>query len=271
MVLLVHGMDKELGFKRVWDKRARTKSVEEVVFGPFLVRKYSMELDVGIFAFVEYLLYVSAGDLILDVGCGPLARSETYFAQKGLEIVGVDVSVASLLKARENVADHIANHVHFVLADAESLPFREGSFDRVLAMGLLSHLPNKHSVVTSLRDIQRCLKENGVCYLNWLLNLYSFFGPFMALTNKIGNFGKKERVQILTFRGLKEIRCLLQRAGLKISKTVYGPVMLFVYYPSPTIVKRGIEKLFSVADEFRERHPTRAFLPYSFDVFARKG
>jgi len=263
-------MGEELGFKRVWDKRARTKSVEEVVFGPFLVRKYSMELDVGIFAFVEDSLHANVGNLILDVGCGPLARAEIYFAQKGLEIVGVDVSVASLLKAREKVVDH-ADHVHFVLADAESLPFREGSFDRVLAMGLLSHLPNKHNVVTSLRDIRRCLKEDGICYLNWLLNLYPFFGPFMALTNRIAYFGKKERVQILTFRGLKEIRWLLQRAGLKISKTIYGSVILFVYYPSPRILKRGIEKLFSVADEFRERHPTGAFLPYSFDVFAREG
>jgi ubiquinone/menaquinone biosynthesis C-methylase UbiE len=264
-------MDNELGFKRVWDKRARTKSVEEVVFGTFLVRKYSIEVDVRIFSFVEDLLHASAGNLILDVGCGPLARAEIYFAQKSYEIVGVDVSVASLLKAREKVVDHTADHVHFVLADAESLPFREGSFDRVLAMGLLSHLPNKHSVVTSLRDMHRCLKEDGICYLNWFLNLYSFFGAFMALTNKIAYFGKKERVQILTFKGLKEILWLLQQAGLKISKTIYGSVIMFAYYSSPKIVKRGIEKLFSVADEFRERHPTRAFLPYSFDVLARKG
>jgi ubiquinone/menaquinone biosynthesis C-methylase UbiE len=264
-------MDEELGFKRVWDKRARTKSVEEVVFGPFLVRKYSMEIDVRIFGFVEDLLHASVGNLILDVGCGPLARAELYFAQQGYEIVGVDVSAAGLLKARENVADHTVKHVHFVLADAESLPFREGSFDRVLAVGLLSHLPNKYSVVTSLRDIHRCLKENGICYLNWFPNLYSFFGAFIALANKIAYSGKKERVQVLAFRGLKEIRCLLQHAGLKISKTIYGSVIMFVYYPSPKIVKRGIEKLFSVADEFRRRHPTRAFLPYSFDVLARKG
>lgn len=264
-------MGEELGFKRVWDRRARTKSVEEVVFGPFLVRKYSMELDVRLFAFVEDLLRANVGNLILDVGCGPLARAELYFAQKGYEIVGVDVSVASLLKAREEVANHTIDHVHFVLADAEFLPFREGSFDRVLAIGLLSHLPNKHSVATSLRDINRCLKEDGICYLNWFLNLYSFFGAFMALSNKIAYFGKEKRVQILTFGGLKEIRCLFQRAGLKISKTIYGSVIMFAYYPSPKIVKRGIEKLFSVADEFRERHPTRAFLPYSFDMLARKG
>jgi len=263
-------MGEELGFKRVWDRRARSKSVEDVVFGPFLVRKYSMELDVRLFSFVEDLLHAKVDNLILDVGCGPLARAEIYFAQKGYEIVGVDVSAAGLLKAGEKVVDY-ADHVHFVLADAESLPFREGSFDRVLAMGLLSHLPNKLSVVASLRDIHRCLRENGVCYLNWFLNLYSFFGAFMALSNKIAYFGKKERVQVLAFRGLKEIRCLFQRAGLKISKTIYGSVIMFAYYPSPKIVKRGIEKLFSVVDEFRERHPTRAFLPYSFDVLARKG
>ncbi len=264
-------MGEELGFKRVWDKRARTKSVEEVVFGAFLVGKYSMEVDLRIFAFVEGLLQASVGSMVLDVGCGPLARAEVYFAQKGLEIVGVDVSAAVLLKARENIAEHAAKRVHFVLADAESLPFREGSFDRVLAMGLLSHLPDKLSVVTFLRDVRRCLKENGICYLNWWLNLYSLFGAFTALGNKIANLRKKERVQILTFKGLKEIRCLLQQAGLKISKTIYGSVIMFAYYPSPKIVKRGIEKLFSVADEFRERHPTKAFLPYSFDLLAGKG
>lgn len=263
-------MGKELGFKRVWEKRARTNSVEEVVFGPFLVREYSMELDTRFFASLEELLDANVGSPILDVGCGPLARVELYFAQKGLEMVGVDVSVASLLKAKEKVADY-SDNVHFVVADAEALPFREGSFDRVLAMGLLSHLPDKLSVLASLRDVSRCLREDGVCYLNWWLNLYSFFGSFMALTNRVAGFGKEERVQILTFKGLKEIRWLLRQAGLKISKTIFGSVLMFAYYPSPKIVKRGIEKLFSVADEFRLRHPNRAFLPYSYDVLARKG
>ncbi len=137
-------------------------------------------------------------------------------------------------------------------------------------MGLVSHLPDKFSVVASLRDIGRCLREDGVCYLNWWLNLYSFFGAFMASTSRIVYFGKKERVQILVFKGLKEIRGLLRQAGLKISKTIYGSILMFAYYPSPEIVKKGIEKLLSLAYEFGERHPNKAFLPYSFDLVARK-
>jgi SAM-dependent methyltransferase len=69
------------------------------------------------------------GDM-LDLGCG----AGTRFFAAGRRTVGVDVSLASLRRAREL-------YLAVARADAGRLPFVDGSFDTVVSADLVGHLP----------------------------------------------------------------------------------------------------------------------------------
>lgn len=121
-------MGCESKFKRVWNVLAHRKSAEEIVFGPFLAPKYSRKQDFACFGSLEELLNIGSGDVMLDVGCGPLARAENYFSLKGLEVVGLDVSSVILKRAMESVRKYgRRENVCFVQGDAE-FRLSEGRF-----------------------------------------------------------------------------------------------------------------------------------------------
>jgi len=272
--LLVHSVGRELKFKRAWNVLAERKSAEEIVFGPFLAPKYSRKKDLVYFGSLEKLLNIGFGDVILDVGCGPLARAENYFSLKGLEIVGLDVSSVTLKKAEENVRKYgIKENVSLVQGDVEFLPFRRDMFKVILCIGLISHLPSKRSALNSLREMRFCLEKNGVCYVDWLQNLYSVLGLQQELVYKVPDFAQADRVKLLHFRGFKEIQSLFREAGLKISKVLQGPLVYALtpfYHLFPADIKDGIDRLASFMDTLHERYPKLAFFCYSFDVVTQK-
>ncbi len=271
---MVHSVGRESKFKRAWNVLAERKSAEEIVFGPFLAPKYSRKQDFAYFGSLEKLLNIGFGGVILDVGCGPLARAENYFSLKGYEIVGLDVSSVTLKKARENVRKYgIKENVSLVQGDAEFLPFRRDVFKVILCIGLISHLPSKKSVYNSLRGMRFCLEKNGVCYVDWLQNLYSLLGLQQELIYKVPDFAQVDRVKLLHFRGFKEIQSLFREAGLKIMKVLHGPLVYALtpfYHLFPADIKNGIDKLASFMDTLHERYPNLAFFCYSFDVVTQK-
>lgn len=96
---------------------------------------------------------------ILEVGCGPAVMSPKLLAM-GLEVHGVDLSAEMVRRARQRVAGHPQEQrCRFAVGDAEQLPYPDGFFDAVLAMGVLEYLP---SYARALRGAARVLKPGGV-------------------------------------------------------------------------------------------------------------
>ena len=79
---------------------------------------------------------IPAGGAVLDLGCGsglPVARD---LAAAGYRVTGVDVSDVQVRRARELVPQ-----AEFVRADVTAIDFGPASFDAVVALYVLIHLP----------------------------------------------------------------------------------------------------------------------------------
>jgi 2-polyprenyl-3-methyl-5-hydroxy-6-metoxy-1,4-benzoquinol methylase len=77
---------------------------------------------------------------ILDVGTGT-GRAALLFARGGARVTGVDASEEMLAIARQRAeAQHVG--VRFEVGDAHALHFEERSFDAVVSLRLLMHVPN---------------------------------------------------------------------------------------------------------------------------------
>jgi ubiquinone/menaquinone biosynthesis C-methylase UbiE len=76
------------------------------------------------------------GGSVLDLGCGsgvPVARA---LAADGCRVTGVDLSEVQVRRARERVP-----RAEFLHADATSVVFPDGSFDAVVCLYTLIHVP----------------------------------------------------------------------------------------------------------------------------------
>jgi len=95
---------------------------------------------------------IAAGTSLLDVACGPGYASGAA-AARGAEAVGIDFSANMV-----SLAESIFPDVDFRVADAEDLPFSDGSFDVVLINFGILHFPNPES---ALAQAHRVLKPDG--------------------------------------------------------------------------------------------------------------
>lgn len=98
------------------------------------------------------------GTRVLEIGCGRGALS-VYLARRGARVTGVDVSSNCIAAARLLAR---ANRVRprFVHATATRLPFKDESFDRVVGMSILHHLPESEVAAAAL-EVHRVLKPHG--------------------------------------------------------------------------------------------------------------
>jgi len=113
------------------------------------------------------LLDPTAGDRLLDVGCGTGDDAAALADAVGSEgsVVGVDNSAAMVATARDRAADSPA--VSFRAADAESLPFDDGRFDGCRADRVLQHLDRPREAFAELRRVTRAGGRVAVTDSDW--------------------------------------------------------------------------------------------------------
>lgn len=104
----------------------------------------------------EYADYLPKNARILDAGCGvgvPFAR---LLVRGGFEVVGVDFSSSMLKIARKNVPEVI-----LIKEDLTELSFRENSFDGLVALYSIIHVPREMHA-SLYQSFHRILKPDGV-------------------------------------------------------------------------------------------------------------
>jgi ubiquinone/menaquinone biosynthesis C-methylase UbiE/uncharacterized protein YbaR (Trm112 family) len=109
-------------------------------------------------------LQAAPGDpkLLLDVGCAQ-GRSASMVAQRGLHVIGFDISKRMVRQAYQNFEGLSTAGIwnDFIVGDGSHFPFRSGIFDYALVYGVLHHLPDP---ATSCREIARVLKSGGMYF-----------------------------------------------------------------------------------------------------------
>ena len=137
-----------------------------------------------------------AGKRVLDVGCGNgyvLAK----YVQEGAEAFGIDLTRIGIELCRQRFALNTLKG-HFVVGNAEVLPYPNGMFDCVCSTGVLHHLSDAGKAVA---EIYRVLKSGGrvvlMVYhrnsanyrLNILLNHWRTGGSMSELVRTIDGVG----------------------------------------------------------------------------------
>jgi ubiquinone/menaquinone biosynthesis C-methylase UbiE len=123
-----------------------------------LVKKYEEELLLD-------LLEPSRGDTILDAGCGTGIFTAGLISH-GSRVIGLDVSLPMLARARQKLRGY---PFQAVLGDILSLPFPDGSFDKVVSVTALEFIKDGKRAVGELFRVTR----SGGCVVAATLNSLS--------------------------------------------------------------------------------------------------
>jgi ubiquinone/menaquinone biosynthesis C-methylase UbiE len=99
---------------------------------------------------------LTAGERVLDVGCGLGGTARYLAACYGVEVTGVDLTaeycrVGNMLSDRTGLADR----VELVIADALRLPFADASFDAVWSEHAAMNIADKARLYRELRRVLR--------------------------------------------------------------------------------------------------------------------
>lgn len=124
---------------------------------------------------------------LLDVGCGT-GHHMAALRQRGFEVAGIDASKEMLRHARVN---NPGSEIHE--ADTEKLPFPDHSFDFVLSVEVLRHLPRS---APSVLEMARVLRPGGICLVTAtpLLNLNGYTAiNYLAHRRGIGNLARHKQ------------------------------------------------------------------------------
>ena len=93
--------------------------------------------------------------LVCDAGCGPSAHIGRYVFDKGIPVVGVDISDQCIELARRHNPG-----MNFVRADMGRLPFASETIDGIIAYYSIIDTPKKH-VGRIFREFHRVLRPHG--------------------------------------------------------------------------------------------------------------
>lgn len=119
----------------------------------------------------------------LDVGCGT-GRWTKYLTSKAGFIEAVDPSQA--IFAADKLLGDIKN-VRLSQASVETLPFADGTFDFVMSIGVLHHIPDTRK---ALHDCVKKVKKGGYFFVYLYYNLEKR-GPYYTALFKVSDLLRK--------------------------------------------------------------------------------
>ncbi len=129
-------------------------------------------------------LSLRPSDTLLEAGCGT-GRMTRQFAGRCDSLIAMDYSWESLLACKRKLDSSGISNVDLVQADICRLPFRSGSFDRVVSCQVLEHVPTPESRSSAVEELARVAKRGG----NVALSAYQYSVLMRLFGEKEGQHG----------------------------------------------------------------------------------
>lgn len=171
---------------------------------------------------------------ILDIGCGDGSISTPLLSSK-CHLTLLDISTQMLERARSRVPTDLLSHVKVVNQNFMEAPFEEGTFDLVICVGVLAHVPSPSEVVAKIVSI---LKPGGTLILE-CTDAFHLMGRINRLSNAIAWHFRPPQYKP-NLLSAKAILSMTENEGLKLTSS-------FRYsLPLP-----GVGRLFSAPGIYR--------------------
>lgn len=148
---------------------------------------------------VEYsynLLGDISGEKLLEIGCGSGIQT-IEFCKKGAYVTSIDVSQESITATEEICKINKIQNVLIKNMNAESLEFKDETFDKVYISRMLMHT-NKDKV---LNEAMRVLKKGGILVITEVLKHWIFAFPYRFVSPY-----KKTNPKYITLQDIKNLK-----------------------------------------------------------------
>ena len=129
--------------------------------------------------YIEKTRSVSSLSSILEIGCAD-GGNLLPFAERGIDVMGVDIMEGVIELARQNYADLNLN-AKFIASDVFKVEVLENSFDMILMHDVIEHIYDKKNL---LLHIKKFLKPNGIIFFGFPAWQMPFGGHQQVCRNK---------------------------------------------------------------------------------------
>jgi len=162
-------------------------------------------------------MHCQPGERILEVGVGTGLSLPLY--PSGVQVTGIDISEEMLACARARAArDQLEQVAALLRMDAEHMVFRDDSFDKVVAMYVVSVVPSPAQLVAEMR---RVCRPGGELYI---VNHFQHAHPLVAgIERRLAPLSR-----LLGFHPDFPLENFLQETGLEVSEQI--PVNALGYW-----------------------------------------
>lgn len=197
----------------MWEVRLKTADDSQQAYDD-LYSEVGISQPYSFYLWMMEILGLRPDDVYLDISCG---RGELVaMAQaRGVRAHGMDISHAALQDGRGDLVEN-----HFVVCDAEQLPYADGVFSVASNMGSLEHFED---MATAVREMARVLRANGRAFV-LVPNTFSLMTNIWIALRQGRTSTDNQPIQRYAAR--QEWQQLLEENGLRVERTLkYEHVM----------------------------------------------
>ena len=120
-----------------------------------------------LYSFLRYCNDSPLDKTVLDCGAGGDDPPLRLFLESGYKAVGIEISDHSLDKTKEFCKEH-SLRLNIIKGDMRKLPFKDEAFSFAYSYNTLP-LMSKEDVTIAMGQIERVVKPDGLCFVNFVL------------------------------------------------------------------------------------------------------